>query len=592
VDLPDRQGAKEKQTFLSMWVFDGAVGSSPDGPQLARSRAAEPVDVRITREVRASGLGNYIIHRITNRAPDPIVLNWRQPYSQEQPLYGDIEGAIYGSDSATGSLALQPGEIQWLWFSVGGSETTLSLSSIEITDASGTYVDYFDSTQSVTLAGLLPILASFEVPETVDAGGEFSGTVEIRSTGTIPGGLVVRLERRVPDGEWAMVSEMGVDVPDFGSDTFAVADLIVPQNEPEILYRASILYGAETVFEQVRTVSLTADADEDGMDDFWESENGLNATVDDSGGDPDNDGLVNLDEYKEGTDPQVADTDGDGLNDGPEVHTYLTSPLVRDSDFGGVPDGAEILASLNPLDASDDPVSLEITLPTTVIDEQDRVFLTWVPSRDDEVTEYRVKVASTVEGLASAVPQVTGGRFLQLTGLDLTGSPSYQVEVAAYAGDVLISAQTVELLVGKMPSLTFERFAGALISVSATGEDGDFDILYSDDLQSWENVGSLSMAGGNGFSSFKLDKAGGRGFFRLEGDNVAGAMPVLMLDPPERADFCLTAEGLDGSYDLMFSPDLKEWERIDTLRVSGGAGFSLIEKEQSQKGFFRLEHRY
>ena len=100
------------------------------------------------------------------------------------------------------------------------------------------------------------------------------------------------------------------------------------------------------------------------------------------------------------------------------------------------------------------------------------------------------------------------------------------------------------------------------------------------------------MAGGNGFSSFKLDKAGGRGFFRLEGDNVAGAMPVLMLDPPERADFCLTAEGLDGSYDLMFSPDLKEWERIDTLRVSGGAGFSLIEKEQSQKGFFRLEHRY
>ncbi len=48
-----------------------------------------------------------------------------------------------------------------------------------------------------------------------------------------------------------------------------------------------------------------ADDDGDGMADSWESDHGLDPTVDDSLGDPDADGVSNLDEWLAGTDPQV-----------------------------------------------------------------------------------------------------------------------------------------------------------------------------------------------------------------------------------------------------------------------------------------------
>jgi PKD repeat protein len=49
-----------------------------------------------------------------------------------------------------------------------------------------------------------------------------------------------------------------------------------------------------------------ADADNDGMADSWETGNGLDPTIDDSGLDPDGDGLTNLDEFLNGQDPNVS----------------------------------------------------------------------------------------------------------------------------------------------------------------------------------------------------------------------------------------------------------------------------------------------
>ena len=49
-----------------------------------------------------------------------------------------------------------------------------------------------------------------------------------------------------------------------------------------------------------------ADADNDGMADTWETDNGLDPTIDDSGLDPDGDGLTNLDEFLNGQDPNVS----------------------------------------------------------------------------------------------------------------------------------------------------------------------------------------------------------------------------------------------------------------------------------------------
>ncbi len=87
---------------------------------------------------------------------------------------------------------------------------------------------------------------------------------------------------------------------------------------------------------------FSSDSDNDGMDDEWETLNGLNVGVNDAALDPDEDGLTNLQEFNAGTNPQVADTDGDGLSDGAEVNTHQTDPLVADSDGDGLSDGAEV----------------------------------------------------------------------------------------------------------------------------------------------------------------------------------------------------------------------------------------------------------
>lgn len=62
------------------------------------------------------------------------------------------------------------------------------------------------------------------------------------------------------------------------------------------------------------------DEDNDGMEDTWESQNGLNPTVNDANLDPDYDGLTNYEEFLQDTEPNNSDTDGDGDNDGSELH--------------------------------------------------------------------------------------------------------------------------------------------------------------------------------------------------------------------------------------------------------------------------------
>ncbi|EKD64088.1 MAG: hypothetical protein ACD_51C00072G0002 [uncultured bacterium] len=102
------------------------------------------------------------------------------------------------------------------------------------------------------------------------------------------------------------------------------------------------------------------DDDSDGMDDDWETYNGLDPTdPTDAGDDNDADGLTNLQEYEEDTDPNDLDSDDDGLADGSEVLVYGTDPSSADSDADTYADGVEASYGSDPLDSSSTPDTLD-----------------------------------------------------------------------------------------------------------------------------------------------------------------------------------------------------------------------------------------
>ena len=96
---------------------------------------------------------------------------------------------------------------------------------------------------------------------------------------------------------------------------------------------------------------IAYDADEDGMNDSWELENGFDpADPSDALGDADGDGLANAAEFEAGTDVFAPDSDGDGLTDGDEVAVYYSDPTRTDTDGDTIPDGWEVANGLDPAD--------------------------------------------------------------------------------------------------------------------------------------------------------------------------------------------------------------------------------------------------
>lgn len=97
---------------------------------------------------------------------------------------------------------------------------------------------------------------------------------------------------------------------------------------------------------------LFFDVDNDGMEDAWETAQGLDPARDDRDEDADADGLTNLVEYILGTDPTRADTDGDGMPDGWEA-AHGSDPAVDDAgndlDGDGVDNLTEYRQGRHPL---------------------------------------------------------------------------------------------------------------------------------------------------------------------------------------------------------------------------------------------------
>ena len=142
--------------------------------------------------------------------------------------------------------------------------------------------------------------------------------------------------------------------------------------------------------EGIDTNPVDADTDNDGLLDGFEIENDFDPiNIDEAELDSDADGLSNIEEQEAGTnpnkvdtdeddltdsdeiniyftDPQLVDTDNDNLSDGSEVNVHLTNPTLEDTDADGTNDGDEIAAGTDPLDATSNPNTIPVSVPTSV----------------------------------------------------------------------------------------------------------------------------------------------------------------------------------------------------------------------------------
>lgn len=187
---------------------------------------------------------------------------------------------------------------------------------------------------------------------------------------------------------------------------------------------------AATVFDAV-TVGFSApwfvDGDNDGLDDDWEAEFGLDSTRNDRMEDPDEDGLSNVEEFQLGLRPDDPDTDGDELYDGDEV-------------FYG-------WDALNPSPDLEPPQS-----PTTVevlSVGEDRVVLSW-PAATDNVLVAGYLVYRDGESIDTPEP-IHETTFTD-EGLVSGETYYYAVQSFDFAGN--LSAITVEIDVTTLPEDT------------------------------------------------------------------------------------------------------------------------------------------
>ena len=88
----------------------------------------------------------------------------------------------------------------------------------------------------------------------------------------------------------------------------------------------------ESFWQDWNRFDPTTDTDIDGLPDYWEVENNLSRTNQDSQLDPDGDGLSNIGEFSYGSNPNSNDTDGDCILDNDEILWANTQPSVSASD--------------------------------------------------------------------------------------------------------------------------------------------------------------------------------------------------------------------------------------------------------------------
>lgn len=125
--------------------------------------------------------------------------------------------------------------------------------------------------------------------------------------------------------------------------------------------------GPDTVWLLDRLAPNDPDSDDDGINDGWEIENGLDPLNDADGErDADFDALSNREEFDADTDPRDTDTDGDGMPDAFEVRNGL-DPKVDDADLDLEGDGTSNLVEFEQsADPQGDDTAPVVTAPANI----------------------------------------------------------------------------------------------------------------------------------------------------------------------------------------------------------------------------------
>lgn len=203
-------------------------------------------------------------------------------------------------------------------------------------------------------------------------------TVTVSASETVPAGVPVYVRYTLDGSEpaWNSAGFTGA------SGSFAVTR--------SASVKARIFFNAYTHSETASASYWINDSDTDGIDDGWETANGLNpANSTDAVKDADSDGVRNIDEYRNGTDPNSVDSNGDGISDYTSFQMGVdpnsinsdgdsltnaqealqgTDPLLADSDGDGVNDDLDaypldpdrtVVTAPNPLDSVGPVITVE-----------------------------------------------------------------------------------------------------------------------------------------------------------------------------------------------------------------------------------------
>ncbi len=165
------------------------------------------------------------------------------------------------------------------------------------------------------------------------------------------------------------------------------------------------------------------DSDSDGMPDWWEFANGLDAVdAADATSDSDGDDVTAVEEFTADTNPAEADTDIDGLTDGDELNVHQTNPNIKDTDKDGLSDGDEVNLTLtNPLrvDTDADLVSDFLEVDHFMTDPNDAA------SKPPTLTNFAESFENTVNW---KVPAQAAAGWTQVSGVASLGNKSLRAE--------------------------------------------------------------------------------------------------------------------------------------------------------------------